>query len=162
MDASEEIIVQQCCCTAVRPHGLSETLAVAFPHGNAYAKRRPIRARVNCATPEDRSEPGTIDILGDGITKRKIACLYGQYAMGKPGKYHSDHGVSDSATDRLAFFASGLQHLAEAAPASVAFPFKIGCGLAGGNWKLYEAMLTTFAENNPGITVAIYTLPPSD
>ena len=29
---------------------------------------------------------------------------------------------------------------------SVAFPYGIGCGLAGGNWEEYQAMLEEFAN----------------
>eukprot|EP01068_Selenidium_serpulae_P011229 Selendium_serpulae@DN5621_c0_g2_i4.p1 len=32
---------------------------------------------------------------------------------------------------------------------SIAFPHSIGCGLAGGNWNRYQAMLHNFARVNP-------------
>ena len=43
-------------------------------------------------------------------------------------------------------------------PASVAFPHQIGCGLAGGNWATYEAMLEDFAAAHPHIRCYICTL----
>ena len=40
-------------------------------------------------------------------------------------------------------------------PSSTAFPYKIGCGLAGGKWSKYEAMIEAFAEANPDVEVTI-------
>jgi len=39
----------------------------------------------------------------------------------------------------------------------VAFPFKIGCGAAGGDWTVYRAMIKAFAEKT-GVKVRIYKL----
>jgi hypothetical protein len=39
---------------------------------------------------------------------------------------------------------------------SIAFPYKIGCGLAGGKWEDYESMIYKFAKENPNIKVKIY------
>ena len=38
----------------------------------------------------------------------------------------------------------------------VALPWGIGCGLAGGDWGVYEGIIREFAERNEGITVVIY------
>ena len=40
LDAKEEYILQQCCCTAIRPHGLSETIAIVWKDANIYALRK--------------------------------------------------------------------------------------------------------------------------
>ena len=66
--------------TAIKPHGLSETIALVWKDANVYALRKGIGKR-NMAVPEDRPEPGTIQIVG----KRKIICAFAQVAMGKPG-----------------------------------------------------------------------------
>ena len=42
---------------------------------------------------------------------------------------------------------------------SIAFPWQIGCGLAGGEWKVYEGMIKEFAESYPDVSVVIYKLP---
>ena len=41
---------------------------------------------------------------------------------------------------------------------SVALPWQIGCGLAGGDWIVYEKMIRDWAENHPDVLVAIYKL----
>lgn len=47
-----------------------------------------------------------------------------------------------------------------AAPLSAAFPFKIGCGFAGGKWADYARELEAFARENKHIlTVAVYQRP---
>lgn len=37
----------------------------------------------------------------------------------------------------------------------VAFPYGIGCGLAGGNWEEYRTVLEEFAEANPQYAIVI-------
>lgn len=151
--ADEDYIVQQCCCTAVRGAGLSKAIATRFPDANPYANRRPIKKGGNTALPEDRTTPGTALILG----KRKIACLFAQYAQGKPGT----NEVPDSATDRLNYFEQALNDLISKIPesSSLAIPYKIGCGLAGGDWSAYKRVLRKMAAAHPTLTFVIYQLP---
>lgn len=168
--ATEDYIVHQCCCTACRPHGLSATLAVAFPHSAIYALRRPIKPGWNFAVKEDRPKPGTTLIVGNGTTERYVAAIFGQAAMGKPGHYNSG-GVADSALDRQKYFQEGLADLAKQislrqsatqaqpqAQTSLAFPYKIGCGLAGGDWKIYSQLLDSWAAEHPEFKVVLYRL----
>ena len=92
--------------------------------------------------------------------------MFAQWEMGAPGKYNrvSPAPPSDEAAARQGWFQDGLDHIArmDPPPASIAFPEQIGCGLAGGNWSVYEAMLTKFAERNPHIRVIIARLPSGD
>ncbi len=159
LNATEDYIVQQCCCTACRPHGLSQSIAKQFKHGNVYALRKPIAPGKNTARPEDRPVPGTAIILGDGQTGRYIACLFAQYAMGKPGKYES-FGVPDTEEDRLQYFQQALEDLSSKIPetSSLAFPCRIGCGLAGGNWARYRKILENWSQNHPNYTITLYSL----
>jgi hypothetical protein len=43
---------------------------------------------------------------------------------------------------------------------SVAFPYKIGCGLGGGDWAAYLPLLVAFARAVPG-HVRLYHQPPT-
>lgn len=154
LDATEDYIVQQCCCTSVKPSGLSAAIAERWASLNPYASRR--RLKYNWAMPEDRPRPGTIQVLEH--PERRVICIFGQYAQGKPGAYKDAVVVPDTAEDRLTYFKQGLAEIAARAPQSVAFPYKIGCGLAGGNWKAYEAALQDWAKQNPSIRVSVYQL----
>lgn len=49
----------------------------------------------NCAIPEDRAMPGTVQFLeGDGGPT--VIALFGQYAPGKPGRYATSTTWSSS------------------------------------------------------------------
>ena len=75
---------------------------------------------------------------------RAVINLYGQYNPGKPRARPREGGrtVGDSAADREQYFKDGLDEIALIPNLkSVAFPHLIGCGLGGGNWKAYIAML---------------------
>lgn len=152
LNATEDYIVQQCCCTAVKPAGLSKAIADKF-NVNPYINRRPMKKGGNTAIEEDRATPGSCIILGE----RKIACLFGQYAQGKPGA----NEVADGAKDRRVYFSAAFMDLLTQIPpdASLAIPYKIGCGLAGGNWDLYERLINKIAVANPTLTITIYQLP---
>ena len=153
LTADQDYLVQQCCCTAVRGAGLSKAIATSFPDANPYANRRPMKKGGNTALSEDRATPGTSLILG----KRKIACLFAQYAQGKPGA----NEVPDAANDRLRYFETALIDLISKIPtsSSLAIPYKIGCGLAGGNWSDYKRVLRKMAAANPTLSFVIYQLP---
>ena len=159
-DAKEDYILQQCNCLTVRPHGLSKTLADRFPHGDVYGNRTGI-GRQNCAVPAHRSVPGTVEIL-EGTPN--IVCLYGQYRPGKPGSYLSSYpdDFPDGRNDRVEYFQSCLEALAEFLPGGVkvAVPYKIGCGLAGGDWNVYLPLLERFGEEleKTGGGVTMYML----
>lgn len=160
LSAQEEYIVQQCCCTAMRPHGLSASIQSAIGV-NPYTSRTQLKG--NWATVATRPQPGTVSVL-QGLDGRKVVCLFGQYTHGKPGVYRAadpaaaQAPVPDTAADRLRYFKAGLQELEALKPRSVALPEKIGCGLAGGNWTLYKQELEGWAARNPGVAVVMYRL----
>ena len=125
------------------------------------------QAHADCyCTYGGRSErvPGTIDVRGNGTTRRWVVNLHGQVYGGGPNAARGD-----SHADRERFFAQGLQTLAQHITSkhdggvSVAFPHQIGCGLARGNWGRYACMLQKFTEDvNRGrdhaVHVTVYKL----
>lgn len=163
LNAYEDVIVQQCNCLAVRPYGLSKSIADKFEHGDHYASRRGI-GKKNLSVQEDRDEPGTTVII-EG--KPYIACIMGQWQMGKNNSsyYRGEDGInnySDTRKNREIWFKHGLSALGEwcmeEGVKSVAFPYMIGCGLAGGNWKTYLEMIIDFQRSYPKLKVVIYKL----
>ena len=132
LTATETFLCQQCNCVAVKPHGLSATL-----RPNPYTRRRAISGR-NCAVIEDRPKPGTIEIL-DG----RVLCMYAQYGMGAPFSFNNRDGVlfsGDTSVQRAVWFAKCLDRMHDL-EGTFAMPYKIGCGLAGGNWDTYLRLL---------------------
>ena len=117
------------------------------------------------AIQEDRARPGTIDVRRGPSGTPLVINMFSQYEMGGPGKYRRVEfppGVTDLAPQREKWFASCLKAVAElptaSRPRSVAFPYQIGCGLAGGNWERYARMIADFAAANLDIAVTIAVL----
>lgn len=163
LDAKEEVIVQQCNCLSVYPKGLSKSIADRFEHGNHYSSRRRI-GRKNLCVKEDRDEPGTTVII-EGTPY--IACIMGQWQMGKilSSYYKGEDGIDDyldTKQNREKWFKYGLSCLGqwciENNIKSIAFPYKIGCGLAGGDWKKYFNEIKRFQNVYSDVKVVIYKL----
>lgn len=152
LEATEEYIVQQNCCTAIRAQGLSAAIAAKWPECNPYSSRKPFAPRLNWAAERDRDIPGTIRVLGG-----KVICAFAQYKHGS-GKDPSSIVYPDDKESRCVYFQQCLEKIAEIAPKSLAFPYGIGCGLAGGNWTVYSAMIDAFAQKYPQISIVIYKL----
>ena len=145
------IIVQQCNCVTLRPLGLALQIANQL-NVNTYSLRRPSSLYNRCL-PTDESQPGTISIHSSNKSLL-VANLYAQIGPGKPGKYHLDTYVN-----RKQWFDVCLKelhrHLTYNSINRVAFPYGIGCGLAGGKWEDYFQMIQM---NLPGIQVLIFQL----
>jgi len=82
--------------------------------------------------------------------------LFAQYGPGKPSK-------GDSQEERLGWFKECLDKVAELRDSehglkSVALPWGIGCGLAGGDWGSYEEVIREWARGMEGVEVVLYKL----
>lgn len=141
LDIDYQVIAQQCNCTSKIAKGLSATLAQKFPNADFYTNRtRP-------------STPGTVELRYIGRDEnnkpRWIAALYAQYRPGKASE-------GDTREDRLGWFKSCLDKIVDYKNfRNITFPYKIGCGLAGGDWEDYKRILEDFACNFPHIQVYI-------
>lgn len=171
LNATEPVIVQQLNCLCVRGHGLAANIAKKFPYADVYGTRRALGNR-NMAIPDDRGVPGEIvvsypDNNVNGSNMPIVIGLYGQFDYGKPnlnGNYKYLKRTTqeqDNYELRVQWFSEALEKLKiwlinNHIPA-VAFPYGIGCGLAGGDWKIYSQLLKNFAEQSPH-KVIIYKL----
>ena len=140
-----DVICHQVNCLTVRPHGLSLTLSQTYPWGDIYKTRKSINGR-NLATKETRGEPGTITIF-EITSKPAVACLQAQWDYGKCSSVQKRKILpySDTPNNREMWFKRCMQELGRTPYRSFAFPFKIGCGLAGGSWTNYLKMIKCFA-----------------
>ena len=134
LDSTEDFMVQQCNCITNYPKGLAKTMFQTYPEADTY-------------TTGIHRMPGTIHVFG------RVVNLYGQVYPGRPR-------FSKQRASRIRLFQKGLDKILELAPSSVAFPHRIGCGLAGGDWKVYSKMIRDFEtrlqELNPSAYVTIY------
>ena len=161
LEATTEYIVQQNCCTALKAKGLSEAIATKWPGVDTYKDRK--RYKGNWAVKEDRPEPGTIEVYTfdpPSTFLKGVISAFAQVCHGKPGVYKDPLGLDtkDSASDRQTYFTECLEAIATLEPKSVGFPYKIGCGLAGGSWTIYEKILKTWSQKNPTIDVVVYKM----
>jgi hypothetical protein len=171
-------IFQQCNCVTLKPHGLAESLEASFPGTCPYQYRKAARTETdtlsrNVATLESRANPGTVFILSNGASPN-IVNMFAQYAPGKAGNswqplidVDGKITVPDDANDREKYFQHCLDAMLDffeftEGKVKVAIPYKIGCGLAGGNWSNYERMLEEFEKRmlagNIDLEMTIYQL----
>lgn len=144
-DAKEKYLCHQCNCVTKRAAHLSKDVFEHYPWADIYT------GRINPDT------PGTVIIRGDGKGQRYVANILGQYYPGKPKDPQS---ALDGSKVREKYFHRALVRLAKTPLLeSVAFPWKIACGAAGGNWEHYLGTLENFAkyvEITQGTKVVIY------
>lgn len=160
LEATTEYIVQQNCCTALKAQGLSAAIATQWPEANPYKDRR--RYKGNWSVLADRPKPGSILVYEfDSSSHMKgIICAFAQVCHGKPEAYKDplSLNIPDTATDRQAYFTECLEAIATLQPNSIGFPYKIGCGLAGGSWLQYERILKQWSARYPSIHIVLYKM----
>lgn len=141
LDAKEKYIAQQCNCVTVRPHGLSKSIAERWSHGDVYSGR----SAKSRNTAQEPDTPGTVVITEGGPKEPVLLHLMAQWTPSKPGGYNRYYPSTyrDTSANRKAWFKECLDALEEHIPREeiIAVPFRIGCGLAGGNWTEYRKML---------------------
>ena len=172
LDAKEDYIAHQCNTLTVRPHGLSKDIARKWPHANVYGRRKPVGC-ANLAQVAYRPKTGSILVDGSPLTaasataaaaasttKRGVIHMFGQLGMSTPHSFNNKdakHGEDDYGR-RIGWFRECLSAVAKIPGiTSVAMPYQIGCGLAGGNWERdYRPVLEKFAAEHSSIRVVIY------
>ena len=163
------LIVQQINCGTIKSHGLSRSIKDRF--GIDPYERKPRSSNVA----RDFYIPGHARI----ITRNDVhvACLTGQVSPGNlrkpyllklypvPRDGKDDKPIQETYKLREEWFRSALRELTTVVLSygttitTVAFPYQIGCGLAGGKWESYELMIEAFAETMPEKKVVIVRLP---
>ena len=156
LDCNDAVIVHQMNCVGVHPEGLSAQIAQRYQYSNEYIRRHRLEKSTYCA-PEDQATPGTIVVSTPFDQSRGpvVVGLYAQYDCNPMcGPTPKDTADLRSRWFALALMALRNYLVREQLP-SVAFPYEIGCGQNGGDWRLYSQMIYKFADNAP-FTVTIY------
>ncbi len=140
-------ICHQCNCITTQSAGLAADIFNRYPWADIYSDRM-----YGSKPPASRCL-GDIVMCGDGVDKRFIINMLAQFYPGKPK-------FSESAKDgfkarRVAFANCLLKMLHIPSLHSVAFPWGIGCCMAGGNWDKYLPMIERFAAKTRA-NVSIY------
>jgi O-acetyl-ADP-ribose deacetylase (regulator of RNase III) len=144
-DAQEKYLVHQCNCVTNRAAHLAKDVFAKYPYADIYTPR------------EKPDNPGHIIIRGNGQDQRFVVALLGQYYPGTP-KFPTSK--VDGVNAREKYFYHSLLRLAQVPNLeSIAFPWKIACGAAGGNWEHYLGKINNFAKyvgEKDGTLVRIY------
>lgn len=145
LEATEQFICHQTNSVSTGgAAGIARAIFDKYPYADCYLDRK------------EHSVPGTIDIRGNGRDQRFVISAHAQFYPGRPQYPHSN---KDGYVARERYFQQCLDLIAAIdGLKSVAFPWMVGCGIAGGSWPNYLSMLTMFAikvEDN-GADVVIY------
>lgn len=156
LDCKEDCIFGQYNCITTNSIGLALETSKKYPYADIYSHRRPYGYSNKCII-EDADNPGTCKIVGPSPNQQGpyVACLFGQYNPGKPKS-------GDTYENRKCWFKDSLSDfLVKAKDLKVkklGFPYKIGCGYAGGKWEDYLTMINEFAKSNQNYDIKIYKL----
>lgn len=123
-----QYIAHQTNCVSDYALGLAKLIFKKYPYADDY-RNRPYENYMY--------ELGSINIH---IGEQNVINMFAQIYPGKP--------CSPKTVDvRQTAFKECLTKISKIPDLkSIAFPYRIGCGLAGGDWQLYEQMLNSFAE----------------
>jgi len=133
--AASHRIAHQCNSTTKTAAGLAKAIFRRFPEADVYAD-------------------GTVRVPGEIIVRGPVIGMVAQVTPGKPWK------ANDLAAHRKQHFQACLDAIARTFgdDLRIAFPFGIGCGMAGGDWTEYLGMISRFAEDNEGYEVVVVRL----
>lgn len=120
--------------------GLAALIFHKFPWADITAKGRDVK------------KFGSIDIRGNGEDERFVINMFAQVY---PGRINQNSKLEDEKKRQLAFLYC-LKQIGEIPDLeSIAFPYGIGCGLAGGDWEFYNRAIEAFARSCPNTKVYI-------
>jgi len=153
LESDAKYICHQCNCITTSSSGIAAAIFNKFPYSNIYTHRE---SYFIDQLPLEGEQPGDIVIKGNGKDERYIINMMGQLY---PGGIKYQNSTKDGELARQRFFKDCLLKIMKIEDLeSIAFPFKIGCGLADGNWDIYEKLIDTFAKvmNNKNVKTYIY------
>jgi O-acetyl-ADP-ribose deacetylase (regulator of RNase III) len=148
LESTAQYIVHQTNCVSSGASGIAKTIFDKWPETNIYKER------------SDNNywhKPGYIFI------KRHVINAMGQFLPGPPGRYSMNSIKFNETPDmRQLWFICCLTSISCInGLKSVAFPYKIGCGLAGGDWDWYLKAIDDFADKS-GVKTYIVKRPQDD
>ncbi len=155
--SKEKYIVHQCNCVTTRAAHLAHSIFKRFPYSDIYSPRdgkdgdtAHVDSTLNpeAALKPYEDKPGDIIIRGNGDDQRYVIALLGQYF---PGFARYPDSKKDGVKARQQYFYQGLLKIAQIPSLkSIAFPYGIGCGAAGGDLAVYSKMIWSFAKHLEG------------
>ncbi|WP_144483217.1 macro domain-containing protein [Bacillus pumilus] len=141
LEASEDIICHQVNCKGVMGAGLAKQIKSKYP--NVYKEYKQLCTEQG----DDLLSSVQLISTNDGKT---IANLFAQVGYGRK-RIQTDYDALRSCFQQLKDTVT--QSPGEKTQTSIAIPYGIGCGLAGGDWTIVEGMIE---EVLGGCEVTVY------
>ena len=165
LDSDATYIVHQCNCMSTgQAAGIAKVIFERFPWADCYGRR------VGLRPPVIGQMPGDIQVCGGRGDERFVVNLFGQFYPGGPSLQLRE---IDHPSCRRGWFNVGVSNIQQMFAdkyyieepldgVSVAFPWQIGCGIAGGDWEgYYLPRIDELAAGleKMGVRTLIYRLP---
>jgi hypothetical protein len=141
LNCQESFVMQITNCVAITPHGLNAIFTRRWPWANVYrSRRRSSDRKIEAAT------PGTVAKMRPAKDEDGpiVLCLMAQWAPGRPDRVLEWYPPKDdSIANRYEWFRQCIRTLENDKEITdrIAVPFRLGCGMGGGDWKDYEGVL---------------------
>ena len=144
LKADENIIVHSVNHRCVMGTGLAREIALAYPEIEiGYKNICKTLSFENCR----RSNP----VYWYKVSEDKyIASVFGQDGLGRDKRY-TDYYALANGLETIRVLADGRNY-------SIAIPYKIGCGLGGGNWDFVKDIISDVFKYSPEMKVVIYKI----
>ena len=128
------IFCQQVNCKGVMGAGLAKQIRAKYPA--VYAEYAEL-----CEEHKDKDLLGHVQYVYDlGLNNRICVNMFAQNGFGRD-KRHTDYNAFKSCLNELADYLNNVN-----IQLPVAFPYMIGCGLAGGDWYIVLGILKDFSK----------------
>ena len=139
LDSKADVIGHQCNARGVMGSGVA--LAVKNRYPEVYQSYRKFFE-------EGKLKLGKVDFAktNDG---KVVANMCGQDKYGKDGKQYTDYEALEKCFDKT------VRYMKENRLATIAFPYKIGCGTGGGDWNVVFGLIKEYFKE---FTIEIWQL----
>lgn len=126
-----DIIVHQANCFHTMGAGIAKVIAQKYPEA-VKADKETIKG--------DKNKLGSFSI-GFGKDRKIIINMYSQYSFSNT-HIETDYTAMETALEEIKLFAKSHHR-------NIAIPYKIGCGLAGGDWNtVYNILMKIFDKSD--------------
>ena len=146
LQAEENIIVQSINHKGIMGAGLAKEIKLAYPDIELQYKEI-------CKTISFERCRRANPVYWYQVSKDKfIASVFGQDGFGRDKRY-TDYYALANGFEEIRLMAESRVYLY-----SVAIPYKIGCGLGGGNWEFVKDIISDVFKYSPEINIVIYKI----
>ena len=135
LNVEHGIICQQVNCKLVMGAGLAKQIRDKWPR--VYTEYRSMVSTRSC------HRLGKCQIIEVTTRKLYVANLFGQYAYGGSIKKHTNYSALTQALQELSSWHKNNCH----SSFPVWVPYRLGCGLAGGDWEMVQSILFQILPN---------------